>query len=177
MITFLIILLLPMLYITFKVKKMVWHRDKILPLMLTSLTGCVLAFLCYFLFVQISEYDLLWQNNGARSYTCSVIYFAELPAFFLSVGIILNANKWIYFLLRVRAFVVTEKKSALRRANSEFQNLSDSLISSVTGNTTSRTKSSTSSLFTKQTRFTTQIFVLNVLTFGLIFTYLVFFFV
>jgi len=120
MITFLTLLLIPMLYITFKVKAMVWRRDKILPLMLTCLTACVLAFICYFVFVQISEYELVWQNNSARSYTCSVIYFAELPAFFLSVGIILNANKWIYFLLRVRAFVVTEKKSALRQNPSDF---------------------------------------------------------
>jgi hypothetical protein len=120
MIPILFALLIPLIYITFKVKKMVWSRDKILPLMLSSLTGCVLAFLFYFIFVQISEYNLVWQNNGARSYTCSVIYFAEMPAFFLSVGIILNANKWIYFLLRVKAFVVTEKQSALRRATSDF---------------------------------------------------------
>ena len=156
---------------------MVWRRDKILPLMLTSLTGCVLSFLCYFVLVQVSEYELVWQNNGARSYTCSVIYFAELPAFFLSVGIILNANKWIYFLLRVRAFVVTEKKSALRRNTSDFPNMSDSLMSSVTGNTTLRTKSTASSISTKLTRFTSQILVLNVLTFGLVFTYLVLFLV
>jgi len=89
-----------------------------MPLMLTFLSACVLAFLFYFVFVQISEYNLLWQNGGSKSYTCSVIYFAEMPAFFLSIGIILNANKWISFLLRVRAFVRIETDNASRRAAS-----------------------------------------------------------
>jgi len=120
MVVFFSLLLVPLVFITFKVKKLVWHRDKIMPLMLTFLTGCVFSFLCYFIFVQVSEYKLVWQNGGSQSYTCSVIYFAELPAFFLSIGIILNANKWISFLLRVRAFVRTEKETVLRRAASEF---------------------------------------------------------
>ena len=120
MIIFLAILLVPLTFITFKVQRLVWRRDKIMPMMLAFLTACVFAFLCYFVFVQISEYKLVWQNSGSQSYTCSVIYFAELPAFFISVGIILNANKWISFLLRIRAFVRTEKESALRRTTSDF---------------------------------------------------------
>jgi len=60
MIILLAVLLIPLGYITFKVKQMVWRRDKIMPLMLTFLTACVFAFLCYFVFVQISEYNLVW---------------------------------------------------------------------------------------------------------------------
>lgn len=95
MIAFLILLMLPMLYITSKVKKLVWKRDKILPIMLVCLTSSVFSFIMYFLFVTISEYHLVWQNDGHQSYTCCQVYFTNVPAFSLSLGIILSLNKWI----------------------------------------------------------------------------------
>ena len=152
-----------------------------MPLMLTFLTGCILAFLSYFIFVQAAEYHLVWQNAGSQSYTCAVIYFAEMPAFLLLIGIILNVNKWVYFLLRVRAFVRIETETALRRPASDFEELRDSIVASPDHKfsrdasvssqieMTTRTKSTTSSLATKHTRFTIRILLLNATTFALIF--------
>jgi hypothetical protein len=105
MLSILVLLAVPMLYLTVKVKRLVWKRDKILPLMLMSLSGSVLAFICYYVFELVSEYHLEWQNGDSYSYACCVSYFPNLPAFLLSQGILLNLNKWIQYLLKILSFV------------------------------------------------------------------------
>lgn len=120
----LLIILVPQALLTYKVKELVWHRDKIMPLMLFCLGASLFTFFLYFLFTLVAEYNLVWQFGFSKSYTCSVIFFGEMPAFFLSIGIILNANKWIYFLLRIKAFVKVDTLQAIRKLSSnDFEDM------------------------------------------------------
>jgi hypothetical protein len=102
-----------MSWVTLKVSYLVWKQDKVLPLMLASLTTSLLMFILYFIFTVESEYNLAWQNGYAKSYTCGAVYMTQLPAFFLVIGILLNLNKWIYFCLRISSTVVVGKNLAL----------------------------------------------------------------
>ena len=44
-------------------------------------------------------------NTTSRSLACSGNIIAILPSFFLGIGVILNLNKWVYFTLRINAFI------------------------------------------------------------------------
>ena len=113
MLTIVSLILFFMSWVTFKVGYLVWKQDKVLPLMLASLTTSLLMFILYFIFTVESEYNLAWQNGYAKSYTCGAVYMTQLPAFFLVIGILLNSNKWIYFCLRISSTVVVGKNLAL----------------------------------------------------------------
>jgi hypothetical protein len=95
MILLLFVILIPLAFTTLKVKQLVWTRDKQLPFMLGSLTLSIFLLILYFAFVNISEYHLVWQNSQVQSYICGTIFFSELPAIMLAVGVILNLNQWL----------------------------------------------------------------------------------
>ncbi len=63
MIVLLILLSVPMLLLTFRVCNIVWHSDKVIPLMLITLYCSILMWIIYFIFVNVSENNLVWQNN------------------------------------------------------------------------------------------------------------------
>lgn len=70
-----------------------------------------MSFVFYFTFLIYSEYHLAWQNNAeSQSYICSTVYFSQIPAFVLSIGIILNLNKWIQYLFKILVFVKVNHK-------------------------------------------------------------------
>lgn len=138
MLSLLSLLSVPMLYITVKVKKLVWKRDKILPVMMTCLTTSILAFIGYYIFELISEYKLVWQNANSSSYVCCLSYFPYLPAFMLSLGIVLNLNKWIHYLLKILVFVKVENQiEALTNDNSNDSRMSSRISSRMSGTNTS----------------------------------------
>lgn len=64
MIVLLILLSVPMLLLTVKVCIIIWHSDKVIPLMLITLFCSILMWIIYFVFVNVSENNLVWQNNG-----------------------------------------------------------------------------------------------------------------
>jgi cytochrome c biogenesis factor len=77
MIILTIIILLPLLYITMRVKQLVWKRDKTLVIMLGFLCCSLVSFVFYFTFLIYSEYHLAWQNNAeSQSYICSTAFFS-----------------------------------------------------------------------------------------------------
>jgi hypothetical protein len=151
--------------------------------MLLSLSASLFSFVIFFIVTLVAEYDLLWQYGYYQSYTCSIIYFGEMPAFFLSIGIILNANKWIYFLLKIKAFVRVETISAIRRLPStndfdEYRSSSALKNEDCTSLVdTTRTRSTTSSLATREIKFATRVNIMNGFTLLLIFIYAVIFIV
>ncbi len=63
MIVLCVMILVPLLFITMRVKQLVWKRDKILVFMLVFLCSSVIMFIVYFTFLVYSEYHLVWQNN------------------------------------------------------------------------------------------------------------------
>ena len=99
------LLLFPMCYITSKVRTLVWDKDKALVLMLVCLTLSLLAFVLYYVFNIVIEAKLVWQYTNGKSYNCTFVVFTETPCFLLSLGIILNLNKWIQYCLKIVTFV------------------------------------------------------------------------
>lgn len=135
MLTLLVLLSVPMLFITVKVRNMVWKNDKVLPLMLCCLTASLFAFIAYFIFELYSEYHLIWQNSESSSYICCLTYFPNMPAFMLSLGIVLNLNKWIHYLLKILVFVRVENQLDKSRSESQRSRSSARMSSSYMSST------------------------------------------
>ncbi len=101
-----------LVYMTNKVTKFVWHEEKVIPAMLFTLTTTTFFLILYYLWI-IAVYALpawacLRSDNGQnylQSYACSAATIPNLPAFFLALAVLLNVNKWIYFELRIFAFI------------------------------------------------------------------------
>ena len=90
---------------TIKVCKMVWQNEKAVPLMLTAMSITLLASVLYFSFLIRSMKHPAWCCNNDTSCNCAASFFAEMPAFCLANAVILNLNVWIYFKLRINAFI------------------------------------------------------------------------
>ena len=73
--------------------------------MLFCLTCSVICWILYFILVIYTEDYILWQYSNSASFNCSYVWLTNLPAFMLSLGVILNLNKWIQYLLKITAFV------------------------------------------------------------------------
>jgi hypothetical protein len=43
--------------------------------------------------------------SAPPTFTCTLVWVVNLPAFTLSLGVILNLNKWLQYLLKIMAFV------------------------------------------------------------------------
>lgn len=105
MIFLLIVIEVPLVWLTLKVKTLVWDSDKILPLMMVCLSSSIICWLFYFIFVLYTEKYIVWSFQGSDSYNCTFVWATNLPAYALSLAVILNLNKWIHYLLKIVAFV------------------------------------------------------------------------
>jgi len=104
-----LILAVIMTVIAHKVKVLVWQFDKIIPCMLIMMSCSLYSLFLYFgmanIIIQLYFLNQLCQTPPPRAMAILPEYVRQLPAFFLGVGAILNLNKWIYFELRIRAFI------------------------------------------------------------------------
>ena len=100
-----IVLLGFMAYFTIKIHKMIWHKDKIFPLMLIMLCFSLLGVGIFWMFTIVQVMIPTWACGHSRSLQCSGSIVAILPSFFLGTGVILNLNKWVYFALRIDTFI------------------------------------------------------------------------
>jgi hypothetical protein len=109
MIVFLVLSLVVIVYITVKVTKMVWKAEKIIPVMLIFLDLSILSLILYFLMSIFNniEYWPCNKNGSDNTQTIDSIYVltSTLPSAFLAMAVTLNCNKWIYFTVRIRAFI------------------------------------------------------------------------
>jgi hypothetical protein len=91
------------------VRKLVWQTDKVIPLMLILMCCTLYSTALYFFFSDIIFYavtpETMCSQDHSYWYNLLVQTISVLPSFFLGVGAMLNLNKWIYFYLRIRAFV------------------------------------------------------------------------
>ena len=98
--------LLPvMVYMTIRVFRLVWPNEKVVPIMLVMLCVTLITLIVYFCFLLIQASHAKWQCENSRSQLCAVEIIATAPALCLANAVILNLNKWIYFKLRINAFV------------------------------------------------------------------------
>ena len=105
MIVMSLIFLLLLVYVTVKLIKMVWPNEKVVILMLITLCMTMTTMIFYYSFLIIDMNHPSWFCNSTKSYTCTSSFFSQMPAFFLAIAVILNLNKWIYFKLRISAFI------------------------------------------------------------------------
>lgn len=98
-----------MTVVAVKVKRLTWQTDKIIPLMLILMCCTLYSSATYFFFDDILDYAYFPKQTCMEH---SPLWFAiidgslsVMPSFFLGVGCMLNLNKWIYFYLRIVAFV------------------------------------------------------------------------
>ena len=80
--------------------------------MLITLTITTAFLTIYYLYLMATYQWAGWYCTFNRYSQCSNAFFPNLPAFFLALAVILNVNKWIYFLLRVLAYVNIGKRAS-----------------------------------------------------------------
>jgi hypothetical protein len=72
-----ILLLLPLTaimgYLTFRLKKLVWKQDKIIPIMFGVLTINLVIWILWYIFCIIAALKIEWQYGGSASYGCTAI--------------------------------------------------------------------------------------------------------
>jgi len=91
------------------VKRLVWETDKVIPSMLIMMCCTLYSLLLFFVWIDIFAATILTtascQDPSSVAYGIVNHYILNLPAYFLGVGCMLNLNKWVYFTLRIRAFI------------------------------------------------------------------------
>ena len=98
--------LLPIMsFMAVRVCKMVWANEKIVPLMLVTLCMTLIALVAYWSFLIRAYNAVEWSCNGTKSYNCAAEICDYLPAVFLANAVVLNLNKWVYFKMRINAFI------------------------------------------------------------------------
>jgi len=98
-------LLAVLLYTTYRVHKLVWANDKVIPMMLVMLNLATFSMIVYFVLNVASDMYPEWACSLSPSYLSCAAFIASAPLFFLSIAVVLNINKWMYFHFRVIAFV------------------------------------------------------------------------
>lgn len=109
MCTLSLILAIMMTIVAVKVKRLVWQFDKVIPCMLIMMCCSLYSIFLYFgvtdIIVQLYFVEQLCQTPEPKALLIPTSYVRQLPAFFLGVGAILNLNKWVYFYLRIQAYI------------------------------------------------------------------------
>ena len=107
MIAITLLILCFMMFITYKITRLVWPREKGIVSMLYMLCLTVASLVIYWSF-NISDMrnpDWACNDESVQSYVCAQSFVVEMPAFLLANAVTLNLNKWIYFKLRINAFI------------------------------------------------------------------------
>ena len=100
------LLLLPIfIYMTVKVSRMVWRNEKAVPLMFIILCVTLLSMVVFYAFLIVSMKNPEGWCHATPKYMCMQSYIDNMPSICLANAVILNLNKWVYFMLRISAFI------------------------------------------------------------------------
>ena len=105
LITLTALLLVFEIVLTIKVTSLVWNNDKIVPLMLVALCASLLSLIGYYTFISAEVLYPKWSCGNTEDVLCPENITLNLPSFFLANAAYLNLNKWIYFTMRIFAFI------------------------------------------------------------------------
>lgn len=99
-----------MTVIAVHVKRLVWQTDKVIPLMLILLCCTLYSCVLFFMFENILIPTVLTDTVCLEPvpplwYMVLENTLVWLPSYFLGIGAMLNLNKWIYFYMRILAFI------------------------------------------------------------------------
>jgi len=90
---------------------MVWKAEKIIPMMLIFLNISLIWIVIYYI-ADILDSRNYWQCKNFSEFENWFTLISVMPAQFLMLAVILNINKWIYFIIRIRNFVRVEARVA-----------------------------------------------------------------
>ena len=100
-----VIFLAKFIHFTAKILTLAWPNDKVFPLMLISLCASLVSVLAFWIYTIYEVSYPIWSCDGNPMAMCSGSFVRILPSMFLAIGVILNLNKWVYFMLRIWAFI------------------------------------------------------------------------
>ena len=110
-----------MIYLTIKVSHLVWMNDKIVPIMLACLCMSVISLMLFYIEQMVQYTAVNWTCGTNDSFECIQNISLNLPSFFLANAILLNINKWIYFTMKIFAFIKVGFGVKEQRNNSQGQ--------------------------------------------------------
>ena len=73
--------------------------------MLLSLCASLLSLIGYYSFVMAEVINPEWSCANTKDVACPENITLYLPSFFLANATLLNLNKWIYYTMRIFAFI------------------------------------------------------------------------
>ena len=88
-------------FLTYKVIKIVHKTDYIMPLMLCTFTLAIFTYIVYNLFLLVRVHHFYWYYGDSQNYTCTYIYLTYSPLLLLTIGIVLNLNRWVSFMVYI----------------------------------------------------------------------------
>jgi subtilase family serine protease len=115
-----------LVFLSNRVTKFVWHEEKIIPVMLFTLTTTTFFLIIYYLWIIVVYAWPEWgcamlppDGGYPQTYACTTATIPNLPSFFLAIAVLLNVNKWIYFELRIFAFIGVGKLASEQMVEKE----------------------------------------------------------
>ncbi len=87
--------------LTYKVIKIVQKTDIIMPTMLCTFTLAIFAYIVYNVFLIVRVHHFYWYYGDSQNYTCTYLYLTYSPLLLLTIGIVLNLNRWVSFMVYI----------------------------------------------------------------------------
>ena len=106
---------LVLLYITVKVIQKVGASDKVIPLMLVFLQLCALCNVAFLAYQCIN----IRRNPEVTENLCFTTMLSNGSSMFLTLAVLMNINKWVYFTLRIQSHINVRQREIIDLVNEE----------------------------------------------------------
>ena len=110
MIMFLLVLLPAFVIITIRVVRLVWPKEKAVPLLLSLLCATLVSSIIFYVFLLVGMKNPQWWckvyiGEDLTTFTCTESFIDNLPSFILANAVILNLNQWVHFKYKITATI------------------------------------------------------------------------
>ena len=108
---FSLLMLLPAFVImTIKVARLVWPKEKAVPLLLSLLCATLVSSIIFYVFLLVGMKNPQWwckvyTGEDLTAFTCTESFIDNLPSFILANAVILNLNQWVHFKYKITATI------------------------------------------------------------------------
>ena len=110
MIFFLLVLLPAFIMMTVNVTRLVWPKEKAVPILLSLLCATLVSAIIFYVFLLIGLKNPQWWcrvqvGEDLTAFTCTESFIDNAPSFILANAVILNLNQWVHFKLKISATI------------------------------------------------------------------------
>ena len=110
MIFFLLVLLPAFVLMTVKVARLVWPKEKAVPILLSLMCTTLFSAIVFYVFLMIGLKNPQWWcrvyiGEDLTAFTCTESFIDNAPSFILANAVILNLNQWVHFKLKITATI------------------------------------------------------------------------